>query len=284
MNGFILVDKEKGMTSFDVVFKLRKQLGIKKMGHTGTLDPDTEGLLVVAVGKATKFIPILSESKQKEYTAEITLGSHTDTYDSSGTVLEENDVPELTEKQIDAILAKFIGKQSQMPPIYSAKKVNGKRLYDYARNGEEVEIKPQEIEVFDIKRTSEYSENKFMFDSLVSKGTYIRSLIVDIAKELGTLGHMSYLKRTKTDGFDVKDAKKISDITVEDIYSLEDFVLANYPNVEIYGPIANLIKNGARLRIHEGNEYPCVYIDKETKKPIAIYDIADENTKPILMF
>lgn len=284
MDGFYLIDKEQEQTSFDVVFKVRKKIEMKKVGHTGTLDPDTTGLLVVASGKATKFIPILSEKKIKKYEAEITFGIHTDTYDISGEVLKEEEVPQITDAMIDQVLAKFIGKQEQIPPIYSAKKVNGKRLYEYARENKEVEIKKQIIEVHSIERTSSIEANKVKFNCCVSKGTYVRSLIVDIAKELQTVGTMSALKRTETDGFKLENAKKIDELVPEDIISLEQYLRANYPVYEVYGKIATLIKNGAKLRYRKEIEYPCLYVDQETNKMIALYDKCDENNiKPQVM-
>ncbi len=284
MDGFYLVDKEQAQTSFDVVYKLRKKFNVKKVGHTGTLDPDTTGLLVVAVGRATKFIPIVSDKKVKEYEAEITFGIHTDTYDISGKVLETENVDNITNEMIDQVLVNFLGKQMQIPPIYSAKKVNGKRLYEYARNDKKVEIKPQEIEVFAIERTSDIKENRVQVAFKVSKGTYIRSLIVDIAKELETIATMSKLCRKATDGFDLSAAKKIGELNAEDILSLDDYLFKNYPVYEVYGKIANLIKNGAKLRYREEFNYPCLYVDQTTKEPIALYEKCDkENIKPLVM-
>ncbi len=284
MDGFYLVDKEQAQTSFDVVYKLRKKFNVKKVGHTGTLDPDTTGLLVVALGRATKFIPIVSNQKIKEYEAQITFGIHTDTYDISGNIIETKAVNNLTNEMIDQVLVKFLGKQVQIPPIYSAKKVNGKRLYEYARNDKQVEIKPQSIEVFAIERTSNIKDNQVQVKFKVSKGTYIRSLIVDIANELGTIGTMSKLCRNATDGFELSDAKKIDDLNVEDLLPLNDYLINNYPVYEVYGKIANLIKNGAKLRYRKEFSYPCLYIDQTTKEPIALYEKCDEeNIKPLVM-
>ncbi len=284
MDGFYLVDKEQEQTSFDVVYKLRKKFNIKKVGHTGTLDPDTTGLLVVAVGRATKFIPIVSDKKIKEYEAEITFGIHTDTYDIGGKILETEKVENITNEMIDQVLIKFLGKQEQIPPIYSAKKVNGKRLYEYARNDKQVEIKPQSIEVYAIERISDIKDNRVQVKFKVSKGTYIRSLIVDIAKELNTIATMSKLSRKATDGFELSDAKKIADLNPEDLLSLNDYLLNNYPVYEVYGKIANLIKNGAKLRYRKEFNYPCLYIDQETKEPMALYEKCDEqNIKPLVM-
>ena len=283
INGFYLVNKEKNMTSFDVVFQMKKKLKQKKIGHTGTLDPDTEGLLVIAVGRATKFIPIVSDEKVKEYIAEVTLGIHTDTYDISGEVLQQCEVDLISDGKIIEVLNSFLGKSSQIPPIYSAKKVDGKRLYEYARNDIEVEIKPQDIEVFSIDFIRRIDNNKFEFKCCVSKGTYVRSLIVDISKKLNTIGTMSALVRTKTDGFNLNDAKKLDDITKDDIIPLEEYILSKYNKMEVYGKIAVMIKNGAQLRIRDNIEYPIVYIEQDTKNIIGIYDIVGETTKPIFM-
>ncbi len=284
MDGFFLIDKEMQMTSFDVVHQMKKKLQMKKIGHTGTLDPDTTGLLVVAVGCATKFIPLISEEKIKVYEAEVTLGIHTDTYDISGKVLEEKEY-EVDNEKVDVVLKSFVGKQKQIPPVYSAKKVNGKRLYEYARKEQEVEIKPHEIEVFEIKRTSDVINGKFKVHFTVSKGTYIRSLIVDIAKALDTVATMSKLSRTATDGFKLSAAKQLSAITPEDIIDLSEYVQTKYPVYEVYGKIAKLIENGAKLTYRSEINFPCIYKNKETGKLIALYDQVDEESiKPKVMF
>ncbi len=284
MDGFFLIDKEQKMTSYDVVHQMKKKLKMKKVGHTGTLDPDTTGLLVVACGRATKFIPIISEEKIKVYEAEITFGIHTDTYDISGEILDRDEL-NVTNEMFDQIITNFLGEQEQYPPIYSAKKVNGKRLYDYARNNQEVDIKPQQIEVFEIERLSDVVANKVRVSYKVSKGTYIRSLIVDMAKELGTLGTMSALRRSQTDGMNVENAKKLIDISSEDILDLESYVRAKYPVYPVYGKIAKLIKNGAKLRYRDEMEFPCLYVDQETDQLIALYEQVDaEKIKPKVMF
>lgn len=283
LNGFYLVDKEKNMTSYDVVHQMKKKLNMKKIGHTGTLDPDTEGLLVIAVGRATKFIPIVSDEKVKKYRATVKLGIDTDTQDISGVVLDQVEVPVISKELIETILTKFLGVQTQIPPIYSAKKVDGKRLYEYARNEIDVEIKPQTIEVFDINLIEQLNNEEFIFECSVSKGTYVRSLIVDIAKELGTLGTMSGLVRFETDGFSVNEAKKLDDINVEDILDLEAYILSRYKTMPVYGKIATMIKNGAQLRVRDNFTYPIAYIDQETNKIIGIYDVVGDTTKPIFM-
>lgn len=284
MNGFILVDKPKGMTSFDVVFKLRKELNIKKIGHTGTLDPDTSGLLIIAVGRATKFIPILSENSKKEYVAEVKLGIKTDTGDISGKIIEQIKPRFYSDQEIECALSTFEKTYDQIPPIYSAKKVNGKRAYELARNEEFVELKASKVTIYENNLIKRSNNEEFKFSTIVSKGTYVRSLISDIAEDIGCIATMTSLVRTQTDGFYLEDAKPLSDITVKDIISLEDFVLKKYYNVEVYGNLAKMIKNGVKLRVNEEITYPCVYIDSESKQPIAIYSLNGEETKVMFMF
>ncbi len=283
MNGFFLVNKEKGMTSFDVVFKVKKKLNIKKIGHTGTLDPNTEGLLVLAVGRATKLIQYLEEDNFKEYIAEATLGYETDSQDSTGNILSEEKVKQISEAELNEMIVSFLGESKQIPPQFSAKKVNGKRAYEYARNNEKIELKQQDIEVFEIELLSRTSNEIYAFRSVVTKGTYIRTMITDMAIKLETIGVMSALIRTKTDGFDLKNSKKIANLTEMDIITLDSFLLKKYPKYEVYGKISTLIKNGSKLQIKEDIEYPCLYIDSETQKPIAIYDIVEKETKPLFM-
>jgi len=283
MNGFLLIDKEKGMTSFDVVSFLKKELGTKKIGHTGTLDPMTTGLLVIAIGRATKFIPIISDNKVKKYKATITFGEHRDSFDSEGNIINKGEIKEVTKKKAEEVLATFLGKQTQTPPIFSAKQVNGRRLDDYARNGEEVDIKKQDIEIFDIKLVK-LTNKTLEFEATVSKGTYIRSLVVDISEKLDNLGYMSFLERTKTDGYDVSDSKKLGDITKDDIIPLIKVAKEKYPTYQIEGIEAKIVKNGGKLRKLNGLEYPCIFIDKETQTPLAIYDYFKEETKSIFVF
>ncbi len=185
MKGILIVDKEKNCTSFDVVYKLRKILN-EKIGHTGTLDPMASGVLPLLIGDATKISKYLIEH-DKIYTATITLGRRTDTLDSEGKVLEEKEVnlSNLGEENVRSVLNKFIGEQPQMPPMYSAIKVNGKKLYEYARKGETVEIKPRRIEIYSIELNKIDIENKQIYITVhSSKGTYIRSLCADISNAL----------------------------------------------------------------------------------------------------
>ena len=172
MNGLIIFDKEKGITSHDLVYKVRKKTGIKKVGHAGTLDPMATGVLIIAIGKATKVNEYLL-LKDKKYIAKIKLGILTDTFDITGNILEKENVSVL-KKDIEEVLKRFTGKMSQTPPIYSALKVNGKKLYEYAREGKEVKIKNRNIEIFENKLIDFNGKEEFSIEIEVSKGTYIR--------------------------------------------------------------------------------------------------------------
>ncbi|WOO89977.1 tRNA pseudouridine(55) synthase TruB [Mollicutes bacterium LVI A0078] len=281
-SGFLVINKKKGITSFDVVRLAKKKLGTKKIGHTGTLDPQTDGVLVLAIEDATKYIPIISETKQKTYRAKMKFGEHRDTYDVEGTVTKTDDKVIDTETAKAALLS-FVGKYDQYPPIYSAKKVNGKRLYDYAREGIEVEIKPSEVEIIDFPYIGEVIDNEIEFEVVVSKGTYIRSLIVDVATKLETVAYMSDLTRTKSDGFSISDAILEEDMTPELIIDFNQYLLGKYPKIEVYGKIEKLARNGFGFRPLEGATYPLLYTTQEGT-PIALYQkLNDGATKPLIM-
>lgn len=213
MNGILLVNKPAGMTSHDVVNRVRKLCHTKKVGHCGTLDPDATGVLVLCIGKATKALQFLM-SENKEYVATLSLGQATDTYDSSGKVIKEKEFQGI--EHLDEVVQSFIGQQLQMPPIYSAIKVKGKKLYEYARENKEVQIEPRPITIHQIEILKQYDHFIEMKVSC-SKGTYIRSLCVDIAEKLGYPGHMSHLIRTKSGQF-----------CLENCYSLEDIEEGNF--------------------------------------------------------
>lgn len=217
MDGILNVYKESGWTSNDVVIKLRGILQTKKIGHGGTLDPMVTGVLPIAVGKATRLLEYM-DSAGKTYEGEITLGFSTETEDAEGAVVECTVVPEesINPADIDDIMIGFVGIIEQTPPMYSAIKVNGKRLYEYARAGLTIERPVRKIEIKEFVRTSNlsYLEDcvKFSFRVACGKGTYIRTLAVDLAKKLGYAGHMSYLVRTMANGLMIADSNKISEI------------------------------------------------------------------------
>ena len=217
MNGIINLKKEAGMTSHDAVFKLRKILGTKKIGHGGTLDPDVVGVLPIAVGKATRMVEFMQD-EGKVYEGEITLGYSTTTEDASGEVVAETPVlSPLDDKLVDEAIASLTGPIIQIPPMYSAVKVNGRKLYEYARAGQEVERPERQVTIYSFERTSPISyEDKlarFTFRVKCSKGTYIRTLSVDLGEKLGYAAHMSQLTRTSAAGLQLSDALTLSEIT-----------------------------------------------------------------------
>ena len=213
MNGIIIINKEKNWTSNDIVQKL-KGIFHEKVGHTGTLDPLATGVLPILVGKGT-FLSKYLVKHDKEYIVTVKLGEKTSTGDMEGNIIEKKDVKEkmLLEENLKQTLKSFEGKSKQVPPMYSAIKINGKKLYEYARKGQKVEVKPKEIEIYSIELISISKENKeFIYKVKCSKGTYIRTLSEDIATKLGTVGFMKELKRIKVGDFSIEQAVKISDI------------------------------------------------------------------------
>lgn len=264
MNGILLVNKEKNYTSRDIVNKVGKILGTKKIGHTGTLDPLATGVLVLCIGSATKLNEILT-STYKEYEAEITLGLLTDTLDITGNVLKEESV-KVNKGQLLEALNKMIGKYIQEVPIYSAVKVNGKKLYEYARNGESVELPKREVDIKKLELVGDirYIDNKTVFNirCLVSKGTYIRALVNDIAANLNTIGVMSKLKRTKQGIFNLEDCYTLDDIEKGNYKLISvDEVLNEYPRVMVEGREEKLVSNGAIID-NSWNKDKILFIDK----------------------
>ena len=212
MDGILVINKSKGLTSNDIVKKVKKILNTK-VGHTGTLDPNATGVLPLLLGNATKISKYLI-NHDKEYEAVIKLGAKTTTADVEGKIIEEKEVnkEKLKKESIEEVLKSFIGKQQQIPPIYSAIKVNGKKLYEYARQGKEVEIKARNIEIYDLKLLKIDSKNdELTINVKCSKGTYIRSLCEDIAVKLGTLGYMKELNRIQVGEFNIKDSVTIEE-------------------------------------------------------------------------
>lgn len=213
MDGIIIINKPKKCTSHDMVQKAKK-IFREKVGHTGTLDPMATGVLPLLIGKGTLCSKYLM-NHDKVYDVELTLGAKTDTADSEGAVLEEREVPqEIFEKEkFEQVLKSFLGKQEQVPPLYSAIKVKGKKLYEYARKGQTVDIQPRKIEIYQIElRQIEKEQKQIQFRVACSKGTYIRSLCEDIAKKMGTIGYMSGLNRIQVGNFKIGDAVPIDEL------------------------------------------------------------------------
>ena len=249
MNGLLIINKQKGFTSHDVVNVIIKKLNTKKVGHTGTLDPNATGVLPILIGKGTKISKYLMEH-DKTYIATIKLGEKTDTGDSEGQVIEEKSIPkDLRKEDINDVLQNFFGKQKQVPPMYSAIKINGKKLYEYAREGKEVKLEAREIEIYKIELL-EYQNNKIKFEVECSKGTYIRTLCEDIAKKLGTVGYMEELQRTKVNNFRIEDSILLDDITLENaeknMIKIEE-VFKEKETIELDNKKLELFLNGVKL-------------------------------------
>ena len=251
MDGIIVIRKEKGYTSHDVVARLRGILHMKKIGHTGTLDPEAEGVLPVALGKATRLVDMITE-KEKTYEAVMRLGVVTDTQDMTGTVLRQEEVT-VTPEETEEALASFVGEQMQIPPMYSALKVNGKKLYELAREGKTVERKARQVHFFEI-RLLEMELPLVRFRVTCSKGTYIRTLCHDIGEKLGCGAAMESLLRTQVGRFELKDSLTLSQVeetvadgTVEEkILGIEE-ALKEYPGVFCTKTGDRLLANGNPL-------------------------------------
>jgi len=259
MDGILNIYKEKGYTSHDVVAKLRGILHQKKIGHTGTLDPDAEGVLPVCLGKATKVCDLLTD-KDKVYEAQMQLGITTDTQDHSGQVLMRRDAGAVTEDMLSQTLAGFIGDYQQIPPMYSAIKIGGKKLYDLARAGVTVERPPRHVQIYDISHICFYREDNIYASFTVhcSKGTYIRTLCHDVGEKLGCGACMSALKRTKVSCFGIEHSLMLSQVeqfvkegTIEQNLIYPDEMFPELPKVYIRDEArAKLLANGNPLNVH----------------------------------
>ena len=270
MSGIIVINKPSNYTSRDIVNIVSRELHTKKVGHTGTLDPMATGVLVVCAGEATKLVELITDT-YKEYEAEITLGILTDTLDSEGNILKEEDVS-FTKEEITKAINSMKGKYIQEVPIYSAIKVNGKKLYEYAREGIEVTLPKREVDIMSIELISdiEYGKNiKFKIRTTVSKGTYIRSLVKDIADKLNTIGIMSSLNRIKQGRFDIKDSNTLDDIKNGNynIISIED-ALSDIYSVDMDELLYKKVSNGVKL---ENTYNKDMIIFKYNNKVKAIY-------------
>ena len=246
INGSLLINKEIGLTSRQEVNNVSKRLGQKKAGHIGTLDPFADGLLIVLLGNSTKISPFL-EVMDKTYLATLKLGEKTNTGDLTGEIIENKEVPELSKDKISKVLQGFLGKSSQIPPIFSALKVNGQPMYKYARKGIEIERKSREIEVFKIDLIS-FEKDEITFLAKVSKGTYIRTLGEDIAEKLGSVGHLTKLTRVGIGPYSLKDAKKSSEVTIDDLIPISK-MLSHLKSFEVEGELAKKALNGMHFRL-----------------------------------
>ena len=269
MDGIILVNKPKNVTSRDVVNEIIKKFHTKRVGHTGTLDPIATGLMVICINKGCKLVPLLT-NHDKTYLATVKLGIKTDTYDITGKVLEENNNYNLSKEELINTLNSFKGTYMQEVPIYSSIKVNGKKLYEYARNNIPVELPKHEVNIYDINLV-DYNNDTFSFRVSVSKGTYIRSLINDISNKLSIPMTMIDLRREIVGNFNIENAKKIEDINESDIIPIKDAI--KMKQVIVDDPVLlKKISNGVRLDNIYNSDY-VMFINNN--KCIAIYKLED---------
>lgn len=293
MNGILPLWKERGMTSHDCVFKLRKILKTKKVGHTGTLDPGVEGVLPICIGSATKIAEYLTDAG-KTYEAIVSIGRSTTTEDAEGEVVDEdNSFKKITKEQLESVLERLTGEIEQTPPMYSAVKVNGKKLYEYARKGEIVERPARKVTIYSLQLLDnqdqfEGTEVTFRIRIACSKGTYIRTLAVQIGECLGYPSHMASLVRTSSGTFLKEHCVTLSDVEEamlnekisEYILPLE-FALSQYPFIEIDETNKKKIINGQVLPLHELLTQHDKIVYSISGKAVAVY--SNHPTKPSLM-
>lgn len=283
--GILPIWKEKGMTSFACVSRVRRLLGTKKVGHAGTLDPEVDGVLPIGVGSGTKVLEFMLEA-DKVYQGEITLGYSTATEDATGVEIERKPVStELLNEEIDEVLKQFVGKIEQVPPMFSAVKIDGKKLYEYAFEGIEIERPSRTVEILKIERTTELLFNEeektvsFSFEVSCTKGTYIRTLAVDIGKTLGYPAHMSKLTRIESGPIKAEQTSTLAEIeeavnagTIEELFLPIDYGLNDFIKVTIDDDMWFRIKNGAILDENDIDtaDYPVLFVYRETS--VALYD------------
>ncbi len=282
MFGFLNIYKPKGMTSHDVVSVLRKITKIKQIGHTGTLDPFAEGVLPICIGKATRLIEYLAD--EKAYIGTVQFGSATTTYDIEGEITKTSS-KEISKDDIENALLNFQGEIKQLPPIYSAIKVDGKKLYEYARKGEEVEIKPRKICINEIKLLN-FDKNLNQAEIYIdcSKGTYIRSIANDLGENLGVFGHLIKLVRVKAGDFNVENSIKLEelksqkDVSDNLIYPLEKL---NYPKIELNQKEFEKISHGMKIEYNIQNGIIILTYENQL---IAMAEVNQNIVKPLKVF
>jgi len=296
MDGILPLWKPKGMTSHDCVVRIRKLFGTKKVGHTGTLDPDVEGVLPICIGQATKIVPFLTDTK-KTYIASIQLGTSTETEDASGKVIEEKEVnnPPARDK-IDRVLHTFLGTITQVPPMYSAVKVNGKKLYEYARANETVERPTRQVTIHKLSLLPSETDRTDIFHIKVfcSKGTYIRTLCVDIGRELGFPAHMSHLIRTRVGALEKKNTVKFD--TIEEAVEKNEQEqllipmiegLSHLKRIEVDEAMKQHVLNGQKFKKPERVSLNVPFVLTHGQQLLAIYQLHPDKPneiKPVRVF
>lgn len=286
MNGWIILDKANGLFSRSASSRVARLFGEKKSGHIGTLDPMATGVLPIAIGNATKMIPFIEDLSDgdKEYLFSVQFGFETDTLDITGKVIEQGG-NQPSERDIIRILPEFIGDVLQTPPQYSSVHVNGMRAYDIARGGKFADIKPRHITIYDLEFIG-IQDKSYQFRLCCSRGTYVRSLGRDIARKLGTFGTVDMIRRTKTNGFDIKNAVKLDFLenTVNNTGALDkylmpiDFGLGDIPVLNLNGKDANLYKNGGFIKTASRDGRYRIYNNDIF---IGIGDVIDQTLRPV---
>lgn len=278
MDALLIVNKPKGLTSRDVVNELNHIFSTKKIGHTGTLDPNATGVLVCLIGKYTKLVNLIT-SYDKEYIAEIKLGVKTDTDDITGNVIAKENTT-LTLDKIEEVFSCFPTSYDQQVPIYSAVKINGKKLYEYARENIDITLPKRRVNIYSLELLS-FQDNIITFKTKVSKGTYIRSLINDICTNLNTIGTMNNLVRTKQGNFDIKNSYTLDDIKNNNykFLTLKEFL--DYPIIELDDTLIKKVSNGAIIP-NTFNIQDKVILTYQNKD-IAIYEVNEKYLKPYIM-
>ena len=291
LNGILVIDKDKGMTSADVVYHLRRVLNIRKIGHAGTLDPEVTGVLPIAIGQATKLIEMM-HTRPKEYIGTGLFGYSTDSYDATGTEKKKKKlIQPFSGAEIQENMNKFVGEIVQVPPIYSAVKVNGKHLYEYAREGIEVERPQRRVEVkqYDLTKEPVFDINtgqeSFDFKIKCSKGTYVRSLVNDLGEKLDCPATMTYLRRTASSGFDITQAVKLKEIEENPEKATEliqpiDAFFKEYTQVDLTEEKWLKVKNGAGISLETNAKKVALRYNKKVK---AIYEKKGKLYRPSLM-
>lgn len=285
MNGFILVDKPQKMTSQTAVLKIKRMLGLKKCGHSGTLDPDTTGLLVVACDQATKLMKLINEHN-KEYITTITFGYDSNTLDLSGTIIEDFDM-KVELSALDEALMTLKRRELQTPPMVSAIKMNGKKLYEYERKNIAIEIPARKVKIYELERLSglRYVNHHYEVDLRIvcSKGFYVRSFARDLGELLNGKAVMSALRRVTSGQFNIKQAVKLEEVTVNNIIPIEE-VFNDFEKLEVNDYIAGLVSNGVVLDERQIITNHPFYV-LHNHDIIALYEPVSENKyKPLLIF
>lgn len=283
VSGVLVIDKPVGLTSHDVVQIVRKGTGIRRAGHTGTLDPRASGVLVVLIGPAVRLSEFVSAS-DKRYQATTLLGTATDTYDSEGRITSSSKTSEITEEIFEKALKNFVGKIEQVPPPYSAIKVKGRRAYELARQGEKVELKPRTIHVYSLELL-EWAPPEAVLDIYCSSGTYVRSLAHDLGKELGTGAHLIGLRRTKSGRFTLRDAIPLRQL--QDSFIAGDWykylipaaeALGDWPMVELDNDMVDFVRHGRRIPAEPGSP-SLVRGISEQGDLVALLEFVEEDTE-----